>query len=152
MIALDAIDIYNPPDNVIICAFPLETATPLPTLQPAADVELIRGAPTVQPTPTDPAPTVIDVAIVIAYDENANRSVDPAEGVRGIPVRLVEVGTNRVITKATTDAAGYAALEAIANAELRLVVPYFGAYWDVRRAGQTFTLLLPAGNQPGLIP
>jgi hypothetical protein len=67
-------------------------------------------------------------------------------------VRLVEVGTNRVITQATTDAAGYASLEAIATNELRLVVPYFGAYWDVRRAGQTFTLLLPAGNQPGLIP
>ena len=73
MIALDAIDIYNPPENVIIGEFPLETATPLPTLQPAADIELIRGAPTIQPTPTDPAPTVIDVAIVIAYDENANR-------------------------------------------------------------------------------
>ncbi|NLF02921.1 MAG: hypothetical protein GX601_18310, partial [Anaerolineales bacterium] len=99
---------------------------------------------------------LVTVAVLIAYDENANRSVDPAEGVRGIPVRLVDIDTNRVLTQAFTDEWGYARIQFQTSARVSLVVPYFGQSWDVSRrwgsGDSAFTLLLPAGNQPGLIP
>jgi hypothetical protein len=74
--------------------------------------------------------------------------------VRGIPLRLVEAGTNRVLAGGVTDATGFASLQAVTHHRVRLVVPYFGAYWEVRAgdAPQSFTLLIPPGNQPGLIP
>jgi hypothetical protein len=104
---------------------------------------------------------LLTVSVVIAYDENGNRDVDPAEGVSGISVRAVEVGTNRVIAQAFTDAQGYAQLQVVTSAEARIVVPYFGRVWDIPRsrsgggrgnAEASFTLLLQPGNQPGLIP
>ena len=94
--------------------------------------------------------------VVIAYDENGNRAVDPAEGVSGISVRVVEVGTNRVIAQAFTDSSGFAQLQVVTSAQSRVVVPYFGKVWQLpnsRRGGNVrFTLLLTPGNQPGLIP
>jgi hypothetical protein len=82
--------------------------------------------------------------------------VDPAEGVRGIPVRLVDVATNRVLAQAFTDESGYARIQTQTDARVSLVVPYFGQSWDVSHrwggSDSTYTLLLPAGNQPGLIP
>ena len=96
------------------------------------------------------------ISVVIAYDENGNRAVDPAEGVSGISVRVVEVGTNRVIAQAFTDSSGFAQLQVVTSAQARVVVPYFGKVWPLpnsRRGGNVrFTLLLTPGNQPGLIP
>jgi hypothetical protein len=109
-----------------------------------------------QATATEIAPFPITASIVIAYDENGNRAVDPAEGVAGISVRLVEVGTNRALAQAFTDVSGYVQLQVISTAEVRLVVPYFGRVYPIpagRRASEArFTLLLTPGNQPGLIP
>jgi hypothetical protein len=118
---------------------------------------LVAAPPTVQPTATPVAPGLLTISVVIAYDENGNRDVDPAEGVSGISVRAVEVGTNRVIAQAFTDSQGYAQLQVVTSAEARVVVPYFGTVWDVPRSrsggGQaSYTLLLEPGNQPGLIP
>jgi hypothetical protein len=71
-------------------------------------------------------------------------------------VRVVEVGSNRVISQAFTDAQGFAQLQVVTSAQARVVVPYFGQVWEVpasRRGGEArFTLLLAPGNQPGLIP
>lgn len=148
MVALDAIHVYlTDPASIPTLATP----TPTPSPQTAAFVQL-EGAPTLRPTATDEPPAVAQITIVVAYDENANRSIDPAEGVRGIPVRLVEVGTNRVIAQAVTDETGYASLQAISTGGLRLVVPYFGAYWGVLTGVQEISLLIPPGHQPGLIP
>lgn len=154
MIALDAVLTYRSnPSAVVASAL---TLTPSPEPQPARRVELIQGPPTIQPTATPALPANITVAVLIAYDENANHSVDPAEGVRGIPVRLVDVATNRALAQAFTDQSGYARIQIQTNAPVSLVVPYFGQSWDVSRrwgsGDSTFTLLLPAGNQPGLIP
>lgn len=153
MLALDAVLTYRANPSAVTW---VETLTPSPEPQPARRVELIQGPPTIQPTATPAPPANITVAVLIAYDENANHSVDPAEGVRGIPVRLVDVATNRALAQAFTDESGYARLQAQTNAQVSLVVPYFGQSWDVSRrwgtADATFTLLLPAGNQPGLIP
>ena len=100
---------------------------------------------------TEAPPELVTVAVLVAYDENANRSVDPAEGVRGIPVRLVDVATNRALAQAFTDESGYATIQLQTNAQVSLVIPYFGQSWDISRrwggGDSTFTLLLPAGNQ-----
>jgi hypothetical protein len=75
--------------------------------------------------------------------------------VDGFWLRVVEVGTNRVIAQAFTDAQGFAQLQVVTSAQARVVVPYFGKVWEVSRGrgGQAnFTLLLQPGNQPGLIP
>jgi hypothetical protein len=75
--------------------------------------------------------------------------------VSGVSVRLVRVDNNRVIASGITDARGYAPLEALTDSALRVSIPYLGKFWDVPRTngGQVnYTLLLPAANQPGLIP
>ena len=94
--------------------------------------------------------------MVIAYDENGNRTVDPAEGVAGISVRVVETDTNRVIASGFTDERGYVTFEVVTDAPAQIVVPYFGKTWPVQRGGNevapAYTLLLTPGNQPGLIP
>jgi hypothetical protein len=154
MLALDAVLIYRANPSAVTVS--PELITPSPEPRPARRIELIQGPPAIQPTPTDAPPALVTVAVLIAYDENANRSVDPAEGVRGIPVRLVDVATNRVLAQAFTDDSGYARIQTQTNAHVSLVVPYFGQSWDVSRrwggSDSTYTLLLPAGNQPGLIP
>jgi hypothetical protein len=154
MLALDAVLTYHSSPSAVIT--PAASYTPSPEPQPARRVELIQGPPAIQPTATDAPPELVTVAVLIAYDENANRSVDPAEGVRGIPVRLVDIDTNRVLTQAFTDEWGYARIQFQTSARVSLVVPYFGQSWDVSRrwgsGDSAFTLLLPAGNQPGLIP
>lgn len=157
VIGLDAIQVFRGSANTLIIPPPAISATPSPVPQPAAGIELVAAPPTIQPTTTPIAPGLLTVSVVIAYDENGNRDVDPAEGVSGISVRAVEVGTNRVIAQAFTDGQGYAQLQVVTSAEARIVVPYFGTVWDIPRSrsggGQaSFTLLLQPGNQPGLIP
>jgi len=154
MLALDAVLVYrSDPSSVVTSA---STLTPSPYPQPARRIARLQGPPAIQPTATDAPPTTITVAVIIAYDENVNRSVDPAEGVRGIPVRIVDTATNRVLAQAFTDESGYARIQIQTNARISLVVPYFGQSWDIshgyRGTESAFTLLLPAGNQPGLIP
>lgn len=157
VIGLDAIQVFRGSANTLIIPPPASSATPSPVPQPAAGIELVAAPPTIQPTTTPIAPGLLTVSVVIAYDENGNRDVDPAEGVSGISVRAVEVGTNQVIAQAFTDGQGYAQLQVVTSAEARIVVPYFGTVWDIPRSrnggGQaSFTLLLQPGNQPGLIP
>ena len=80
-------------------------------------------------------------------------TLDLSEGVRGISVRLVEVGTNRVVAQAFTDAQGFAQVEGATNATAQLVVPYFGEAWSVSSGRQgAVTLPLSPGNQPALLP
>ncbi len=156
VIALDAIQVFRGTANTLIIPPPAESATPTLQPQPPAVVELVAAPPTRQSTTTPIAPGLLTVSVVSAYDENGNRAVDPAEGVAGISVRVVEVGTNRVISQAFTDAQGFAQLQVVTSAEARVVVPYFGRVWEIPRSrggGQVaFTLLLQPGNQPGLIP
>lgn len=156
VLALDAVQVYRGSANTLIIPPPAETFTPTPLPQPAAGVALVGAPPTVQPTATPIPPSLVTVSVVIAYDENGNRAVDPAEGVAGISVRVVEVGTNRVVTQAFTDSSGFAQLQVVTSAQTRVVVPYFGKVWELpnsRRGGTVrFTLLLTPGNRPGLIP
>lgn len=158
VVGLDAIQVFRGTANTLIIPPPEGTLTPTPVPQPAAGIELVAAPPTVQPTVTPISPGLLTISVVIAYDENGNRAVDPAEGVAGIPVRVVEVGSNRVISQALTDGQGFAQLQVVTAAQVRVVVPYFSQVWEVPRGrggdgpGMRFTLLLQPGNQPGLIP
>jgi hypothetical protein len=156
VIGLDAIEVFRGDAHILILPPASVTGTPTLQPQPAARIEQVDAPPPPPPTWT-PAPVrMLSAAVVIAYDENGNRAVDPAEGVSGISVRVVESSTNRVLASAITDAAGYASFALVSEASARLVVPYFGQSWELSRSGSrapsTFTLLLRPGNQPGLIP
>jgi len=156
VVGLDAIHVWRGDATTLIVPPPAITTTPTPSPQPAARVELVGAPPTVQPTGTPVPPRVVTAEVVIAYDENGNGTVDPAEGVAGISVRVVEVNTNRVIASGFTDERGYVAFELVTDAAVQVVVPYFGETWQLQRGGNSaapaFTLLLTPGNQPGLIP
>jgi hypothetical protein len=157
VVGLDAIHVWRGDANTLVVPPPAITNTPTPEPQPAARIELVGAPSTVQPTGTPVPPRVITAEVVIAYDENGNRTVDPAEGVANISVRAVETNTNRVIASGFTDARGYVAFEIVTDAPAQIVVPYFGETWQLQRGGNSttapaFTLLLTPGNQPGLIP
>ncbi len=156
VVGLDAIQVYRADANTLIMPPPSITDTPTPSPQPAARIQLVGAPPTVQPTGTPIPPRVLRAEVVIAYDENGNHTVDPAEGVAGISVRVVEINTNRIIASGFTDTRGYAAFEIVTDAPAQIVVPYFGETWQLQRNGNNapsaYTLLLTPGNQPGLIP
>ncbi|MGQ9910487.1 MAG: hypothetical protein ACUVS2_16800 [Candidatus Flexifilum sp.] len=154
VVGLDAIHVWRGAAHTR-----LVTPTPPPTASPTprpAQIERVSAPPTVQPTGTPVPPRVLTAEILIAYDENGNRAVDPAEGVAGISVRLVETNTNRVIASGFTDERGYASFAVVSDTPTQIVVPYFGRTWPLQRSGgpaaPAFTLLLTPGNQPGLIP
>ena len=164
-VALDAVQVYDAGrvmetvQSAVIEVTQVPTATLTATAAPQAaeSIQLVAAPPTLQATASPLAPRQTTVSLVIAYDENGNRDVDPAEGVSDIPVRVVEVSTNQVVAQAFTDLRGFARLELVSDEPLRVVMPYFGAVWDVpgnRNGGGDvdFTLLLQPGNQPGLIP
>jgi hypothetical protein len=153
-VGIDAIQIYRAPAGTLIIP-PAPPATETPAPRPVAGVELIASPPTIQPTPSPIPPQERDISLVIAYDENGNRAIDPSEGISGISVRVIEAGTNREIAQAYTDGQGYAHLRVVTGNAVRVVVPYFGQVWDIpaRSTGESrFTLLLTPGTQPGLIP
>lgn len=157
VVGLDAIQVYHSSANTLILPPSADNAIPSPTPRPITKIEQVAAPPTLQPTASPIAPEQKTVSVVIAYDENGNREVDPAEGVADVSVRAVESGTNRVIAHTFTDSRGFAQLQLVTSAETRIVVPYFGAVWDLSGSrssgGQArFTLLLEPGNQPGLIP
>jgi hypothetical protein len=156
MLAFDAVQVYSPDDlTLILPGGGLPTNSPTPTLIPAQDIELVQAPPSPEATATEIPIQTVSGSIVIGYDENANGVIDVSEGVRGISVRLVEMGTNRIMAHTFTDEQGFAQLQASTNAPVLLVVPYFGESWTIqpRSASQErFTLLLSPGNQPGLIP
>jgi hypothetical protein len=156
VVALDAIQVFRGSANTLIIPPPAQTNTPAPPPKPAVGIELVAAPPMMQPTPTPHPPALVTLSVIIAYDENGNHSVDPAEGVAGISVRVVEVGTNRVVSQAFTDNSGFAQMALLTSAQTRVVVPYFSKVWEVPRSSRggkvSFTLLLTPGNQPGLIP
>jgi hypothetical protein len=155
-LALDSVQVFRGSADLLIIPPAPQSVTPTEQPRPAAKIELIAAPPTVQPTATPNPPMELTISVVIAYDENGNRAVDPAEGVFSIPVRVVETSTNRVIAQGFTGSSGYAQIQLVTDTPIRVVVPYFGKVWDIpnsRRGGTVqFTHLLTPGNQPGLIP
>ncbi len=155
MIALDSVDVYfDGPEPTLTPTLPPTTPTFTPSPLPAQKVDLLIAPPTVVATSTPVAPRDVSVEMLIGYDANGNKVLDPDEGVSGIPIRIVAIGTNVVISSGVTNADGYARLEITTDVPVRVVVPYFNKFWDVP-LGTTdlrITLLVPPANQPGLIP
>jgi len=155
-VALDAIQVFRGNSNTLI--FPstqnTETATAVPI--PVERIELVSAPPTMLPTLVPTVSRSTQITFIVGYDENRNRAIDPAEGVEGIPVRIVTVGTNRVIAQGFTNSSGFAKITVLLDVDVRVVVPYFGRVWNLPRGRSTdippFTLLLTPGNQPSLIP
>ena len=151
-VGLDAIQVFRADAHTLILS--PQTPTHTPEVLPV-EVERVSAPATPVPLATPLPLRPVQVRLVIAWDENLNRAVDPAEGVAGLPVRLVLVGSNQVIATAFTDERGFAQIEAVPEGDVRLVVPYLGKVWEVRRGGNgpvSFSLLLPPVNLPGLIP
>jgi hypothetical protein len=155
-IAMDGIEVYQygfepteTPTATVLLTTPTFTPSPFPVKS-----ELVMAPPTVQATATIVPPKVISVALNIAYDTNGNQSADPAEGVQGVSVRLITVGTNQILASGYTNDEGFIRLEAMTNDKVRLVVPYLSKYWEVpnRSSDLRFSLIIPPTNQPGLIP
>jgi hypothetical protein len=152
-VALDAIQVWRGDAHTLIqplSALVSPTAASIP-----ARVELLSAPLSPAPTATPGAPQPQIAALVIGYDENGNRAVDPAEGVSDIPVRVVEAESNRLLASGFTDAAGYAEIAYASAGAARLVVPYFGRVWTIPRSRDnmaSFELVLQAGNQPGVVP
>jgi hypothetical protein len=153
-IGLDAIHVFH--DEIQLPPQVVASQSPSPEPQPASHIELIAAPPTLQHTATAVPPRLVIASVIIAYDENNNGTVDPAEGVSGISLRVVEMNTNRVIASSVTDERGYAEFEMTTDTPTRIAVPYFDQSWEIARGSSTsspvFTLLLEPGNQPGLIP
>lgn len=155
VVGLDAIQVFRGDPNTLILPPDQLRPTATQTAHPAADIQLMAAPATLQPTSTTVPPGELRLSVVVAYDENGNREVDPAEGVAGLSVRAVEVETNQAVAQAFTDRTGYAQLAVIAATDLQVVVPYFGQVWSVsssRSGSASFALLIEPGNQPGLIP
>ncbi len=154
VVGLDAIQIYRSNGNTTIIPPSAISSTPIATPQTVAQIQLVAAPATVQPTATPVSPRVITASVVIGYDENGNHAVDPAEGVNGISVRVVNTTNNQVVASGFTDATGYVDFQLVIDSPLQVVVPYFGKTWAIQtgNAAPTFTLLLNPGNQPGLIP
>lgn len=157
-IAIDAIDVFSGPP---MPASPTSTPVAAPDSSDArrdvARISQIAQPPPIQPTTTPIPEALVTVEVVIAYDLNRNRSPDPNEGVQGMSVRLLDGGDNRLLASGLTDERGYVRLQALTTSAVTAVVPFLGETFTVR-AGRgrpqsaRWTLLLDAGNQPGLIP
>lgn len=163
----------------LLCTVLLPTATPTPT--PPARPALSGGGgveatqtPVLVPTPTwtvgapgNPAggtpavwnpgiPTATSlppIRVVVYYDENNNQAPDPAEGIRGATVILLDVSVNKPIAWAETDDSGFASFTPPAGAEyaLRVSIPFLG-FSKPTAAGQRVEVRIAAQRLPGLIP
>lgn len=155
VVGLDAVQVFHGSANTLILPPPPATH-PAATAQPVLNLRQIAAPPAQPATPTLTAAREVQVSVVIAYDENGNGAVDPAEGVVRVPVWIVGTTSNRVIAAALTDGQGLATLQLLMDQPARITVPYFGTGWPLAVSGrdrvQTFILLLTPGNQPGLIP
>ena len=152
--ALDAVQVFRGSAETLI--IPPSVASLVPTIVPKrVGIEPLAAPPQLVATRTPAVAQDLTISVMIAYDENGNQAVDPAEGVSGVSIRAVTVGNNRAIAQTFTDSRGYAQLEITTDVPARIVVPYFSHVWDLtgqREGSMAYTLLLEPGNQPGLIP
>jgi len=145
----------------LACHATAPTPTPAPVIGQTWDVtpqatplriELL-SRPDVSLTPLPDPVTLQTVVVLVGYDRNRNREVDPNEGVRGISVRIIDTTTNRELSHGYTDLTGAVHFTLVTAAPIRVSIPYLGAAEDFRAGSPVqWTLLIPAANAPGLIP
>ena len=127
------------------------------TLIDVPEFKLVYAPPTLLPSPQAITDQVVSVDIVVAYDSNNNKTVDPAEGIRNVSIRAVDSTTNTLLASAITDDSGFVRLQVITARDVLVVIPMLGESYVVRVRRSTgvstsWTILLPPANVPGLIP
>jgi len=127
------------------------------TLIDMPEFKLVYAPPTLLPSPQPITDQVVSVDIVVAYDSNNNKTVDPAEGIRNVSIRAVDSTTNTLLASAITDDSGFVRLQVITTRDILVVIPLLGESYVVRVRRSTgvstsWTILLPPANVPGLIP
>ncbi len=141
--------------------------TPTPTAVPAGSGNGGTATPA-HPTPVsiqilqtpDRSPTataqpigMLTVDVLVAYDLNANHEAEPAEGVAGLSIRVLDPLTNRELAQGITDATGAARLIVPTNGSISVAIPFLSAVQDFRPGSPaSWKLIIPAVNAPGLIP
>jgi len=165
-VGIDYIEVFNGPPLPTIqptaTATPTAQATALPT-QPSEsarvellDVQLLAAPATPTPTPTPRTPTEITVSVLVGIDLNANRQLEPNEGVQNLSIRAVRAADNTLLASALTDSVGFARIRALSDGDIVLLIPLLGAAYPVRVRGAAvqdqWTFALQAANVPGLIP
>ncbi len=128
---------------------PIVYGTPHAT--PISIVLFQQPNPTATPTVQPIKPMTIDV--VVAYDRNADRKADPAEGVSDLAIHVVDTVTNQELTWGLTDTNGSLHFILATNHPLRVSIPYLAAAQDFQPGspGQ-WLVLVPPANIPGLVP
>jgi hypothetical protein len=154
IVAIDYVEVLLSPELV---NNPDQVQAGADTLVNVVSYELLVAPPTLLPSPMPVTDQVVSVDVVVAYDENANEEVDPAEGVRAISVRAVDATTNALLASAITDDAGFVRLQVTTRRDVLVVIPLLGESFlvRVRRAtgvATSWTVLLEPANLPGLIP
>ncbi len=126
------------------------------TVQDVPAYELVSAPATLVPTPTPRGDVMLTVDVVVAYDLNANREVDPNEGVRNLSIRAVDGVSNALLASAATDRSGFVRMQLLAADDVLLVMPLLGETLALRyRDGDvstSWTVLIDPANVPGLIP
>ncbi|MEL6408390.1 MAG: hypothetical protein AAFR81_28750, partial [Chloroflexota bacterium] len=99
-------------------------------------VELVSAPPTVAPTATPQADSVITVDVFVNVDLNTNSQVEPNEGVSGMTVRAVDVGSNTLLATSVTDDSGFVRISVSTGNDVVLLIPVLGESFYVRNRGQ----------------
>jgi len=128
----------------------IPTTTPLPGGEGAAfPTPPSQETPTPLMTPT--SAVVFNATILVYYDDNDNGVPEPAEGVQGASVVLLNPWTNKPLAQSFTDDTGSASAS-VAGMELaRVAIPFLGFSKEVR-TGEHVVVRIKAQRLPGLLP
>jgi hypothetical protein len=148
-IGIDFVEIFNGPPLPV----QVEDVT---GRNDVARVQLISSPPTPIATATNTPLQPLVIEVLVAYDENANNNADMNEGVRDISVRVLDAVNGDLLASDFTDSQGSLRLQIMTAHDVIIYIPVLGRSLNVRvsqrNQTQRWQVLLPAGNQPGLIP
>jgi hypothetical protein len=125
--------------------------------QDVSRIQLISAPATPIPTATGMPASVVTLSVSVAYDENANGTVDLDEGVSGVSVRVVSESSGELLEGGFTDERGTARLQIVTHEPVVAHVPLLNETLVIRPGtGGTLTqpwvILLDPVNQPAVIP
>lgn len=118
---------------------------------PLSILTLLRPQPTPSPTARPAGTLTIDV--LAAYDVSANGQPEPAEGIAGLSVWVINASTGQELTHGYTDTTGAAHFTIATTSSVRVSIPYLAEMQEFQaNSPGRWVLLIPAAKVPGLIP
>jgi hypothetical protein len=123
----------QPPTRIVqaqVTVPPVTPTPPIPDVTPAI-------TPTPLPVTSTPAPTRVSIDVVAYIADAAATGPNPGDGIVELPVLLVDVRTNAVVQRTTTDGNGHARLEWEWQGPVRVAIPAFR--WGRTLQFQDFT-------------